>query len=63
MQIQRLALKCEASFRACIGAYEAGNNDVGGAAQVLEDQIARFNLWADNNGEALWTVGMDDRNR
>jgi hypothetical protein len=53
MQIRRLAGTCEAMFRARIMACEAGNKDFGGGAQVLEEQIARFNLWADNNGETL----------
>jgi hypothetical protein len=53
MQIQRLAKKCAASFRARIAAYEAENNEYEERRQIVEEQNARFNLWADNNGKKL----------
>jgi hypothetical protein len=52
-QIRQLTKKCVAAFRTRLQAYEAENNEYKDQGQIVEEQSARFNIWADNNGEIV----------
>jgi hypothetical protein len=53
LQIQQLTKKCAALFRARVGAHGVDDDELEEQQrQIVEDQSARFNLWADNNGRS-----------